>query len=92
MFEDPSTTSTEVVANDLAGASHLVVIADETLESDRATAVDLVGGDTDLCTEAVSEAVCEPCGTVPVDAGGVDALEEDVCGFWVFCDNGVCVF
>ena len=92
MLEDTSTASSEIVAHNLAGASHLVVVTDQAFETDWTTTVYFVCRDADLCTETVSETVCESGGAVPVDAGRVYSLQEDVCGFIVFCYDGVCVF
>lgn len=57
-----------VVAYDLAVAEELVLVGDEAFEADRASGVDLGGGDADFCAEAVAEAVSEAGGGILIDA------------------------
>ena len=53
-----------VVAYGLSVAEELVLVGNEAFETDRASGVDLGGGDADFCAETVAEAVGEAGGGI----------------------------
>lgn len=70
------TLTVSIVGSGLVVASNLVLVDGQAFKADRATGVDLVSADANLCSEAVAHAVCETGSGVPVDTGGVDLVHE----------------
>lgn len=78
-----------VVAYGLSVTEELVLVGDEAFEADRASGVDLGGGDADFCAEAVAEAVSEAGGGILIDACGVDKCHEAFGSRFIFRHDAV---
>jgi hypothetical protein len=50
-----------LLLTDFTVAQHYVFLRGKTIEADRATGVDLIGGDTNFCTQTILETVGKAC-------------------------------
>ena len=72
-------------------AVHQILVGGQGEETHRATGVELLGGDADLCAKSEVPSVGEAGGGVDVDGGGVDLTLEAAGGGHVLGDNGLAV-
>ena len=73
----------EVGRDDVAVSNQVVFVDEKALDADRTARVRLVCADADLGAEAVAEAIGKAGRGIPIDAGGIDFVQEALCGLCI---------
>ena len=72
VFEVEALASFCIVCHDMTIAEKLVLISDQSFESDRSASVELAGANADFGSETVTVTVCEAGRTIHVTAGRIN--------------------
>jgi hypothetical protein len=88
----PLALSNSIVRCGVSIAMQLVLVDDQALQSNRTTSVCLVSAHSNLSTESVSESICKPGASIPVDSSGINSSHESLGLSLILGQDGVCVF
>ena len=72
IFEVKLTGAVCIFLHHMVISTELILIGDQSWQTDRPAGVEFSGADTDLCRKSIPETVGESCRTIMINAGAVD--------------------
>ena len=74
---------------DLHDTANQIFVGCQLFKPHRASRMQLLRADPDLCTESEFKPICKACGRIGIHAGGIDFLQELFCVFPAPGKNGI---